>query len=95
MAAIGFIGLGRMGRPMASGMQPKGLTLLVCGVLEEEEVALAPDGVIANGNPGALVVDIRAIGAAGADKIAAAPQQAGMPCVYALIAGRVVRAGRD
>ncbi len=33
MAKIGFIGLGRMGRPMAGNMQQKGFSLLVYDIV--------------------------------------------------------------
>ncbi len=34
MAKIGFIGLGRMGRPMAGNMQRKSFSLLVYDIVE-------------------------------------------------------------
>ena len=44
MATIGFIGLGRMGRPMAGNMQQKGFSLLVYDIVEEPVKALVALG---------------------------------------------------
>ncbi len=44
MARIGFVGLGRMGRPMASNMQRKGFDLAVYDIAEEPVAALVDLG---------------------------------------------------
>ena len=44
MATIGFIGLGRMGRPMAGNMQQKGFSLLAYDIVEEPVKALVALG---------------------------------------------------
>jgi len=121
MSKVGFIGLGRMGRPMAGNMQQKGFELVVYDVVdapmaelarlgaeraesvarvaescetiitvlpshvEVEEVVLGGDGIIANGRPGTLVMDMSTIDPASTDRIAAALADAGMRCVDAPI----------
>jgi len=44
MATIGFIGLGRMGRPMAGNMQQKGFSLLAYDIVDEPVKALVALG---------------------------------------------------
>ena len=44
MAQIGFVGLGRMGRPMATHMQSKGFALTVYDIAEEAVAALVEHG---------------------------------------------------
>ena len=44
MATIGFIGLGRMGRPMAGNMQQKGYSLLAYDIVDEPVKALVALG---------------------------------------------------
>ena len=44
MATIGFIGLGRMGRPMAGNMQKKGFSLLAYDIVDEPVKALVALG---------------------------------------------------
>ncbi len=119
MARIGFIGLGRMGRPMASNLQKKGFELAVhdlvpqalaqlvtggatalgsaaevaraCdivftmlpGSLDVEGTVLGPDGLIAHGRPGLLIVDMSTIDPRSTDKMAQAAQAAGMSLVDA------------
>ncbi len=115
MSRIGFIGLGRMGRGMASNMQRKGFDLIVYDVNpdpvkdlvalgavaaesvsdvarqasviftvlpahpEVEEVVIGPGtSILANGQPGTLVVDLSTINPASTDKIAAVLNDAGM-----------------
>ena len=63
MAKIGFIGLGRMGRPMASNMQRKGFTLVVHDI-----VPGAVDALVALGSaydthcPSAVILSQRMLG---------------------------------
>lgn len=47
MATIGFIGLGRMGRPMAGNMQQKGYSLLAYDIVDEPVKALVALGASA------------------------------------------------
>ncbi|MDX2316045.1 MAG: NAD(P)-binding domain-containing protein [Gammaproteobacteria bacterium] len=47
MTTIGFIGLGRMGRPMASNMQQKGYSLLAYDIVDEPVKALVALGASA------------------------------------------------
>ena len=47
MAKIGFIGLGRMGRPMAGNMQQKGFSLLVCDIVDAPVQELVASGASA------------------------------------------------
>ncbi len=108
---VGFIGLGRMGRPMAANLQRKGVRLTVFDVVatpmavlvqlgarrtaslagvtersdvvvtmlpgspEVEEVVLGPDGVLAHGRPGMLVMDMSTVDPATTDALAAAAAQ--------------------
>ena len=50
MAAIGFIGLGRMGSPMAGNMQQKGFSLLAYDIVEVPVKALVALGASAAGS---------------------------------------------
>lgn len=50
MSKIGFIGLGRMGRPMASNLQRKGFALVVHDIVPEAVQALAALGASAAGS---------------------------------------------
>jgi len=108
MDRIGFIGLGRMGRPMASNLIKKGFKLTVHDVnpepvaalaklgaaparsaaevigasdvivtmlpssVEVEAVALGPDGLLAHGRPGQLLMDMSTIDPAATERIARA-----------------------
>lgn len=54
MSKIGFIGLGRMGRPMATNMARKGFDLVVLDINKDAVAAL----VAAGANAGASVADI-------------------------------------
>lgn len=54
MASIGFIGLGRMGRPMATNMVRKGFDLIVLDINNEAVAAL----VAAGARAGASVADV-------------------------------------
>ncbi len=105
---VGFIGLGRMGRPMAANLQRKGAQLTVFDIVatpmavlvqlgarqaasvaevaessdlvvtmlpgspEVEDVVLGPDGVLAHGRPGMLVMDMSTVDPATTDALAAA-----------------------
>ena len=105
---VGFIGLGRMGRPMAANLQRKGVQLTVFDIVatpmavlvqlgarqaasvaevaessdlvvtmlpgspEVEDVVLGPDGVLAHGRPGMLVMDMSTVDPATTDALAAA-----------------------
>jgi 4-hydroxybutyrate dehydrogenase / sulfolactaldehyde 3-reductase len=119
MARIGFIGLGRMGRPMAANLQKKGFELVVHDVLpgaieplvalgaiaagsaaevgrecdvvftmlpaspEVEATVLGADGLIANGKPGLLIVDMSTIDPLSTDRMALAAKAARMSLVDA------------
>ena len=108
MDRIGFIGLGRMGRPMASNLIKKGFKLTVHDVnpepvkalaklgaapagsaaeviaasdvvvtmlpssVEVEAVALGPEGLLAHGRPGQLLMDMSTIDPAATERIARA-----------------------
>lgn len=121
MSKIGFIGLGRMGRPMASNLQQKGFPMHVHDVLEEpvralvrlgataagsvahmaracravitvlpshaevEEVVLGAEGIVANAEPGTLVMDMSTVDPACTDRLAGALSRAGMRFVDAPI----------
>lgn len=119
MSRIGFIGLGRMGRPMASNLQKKGFALMVHDVVPEpvaelvklgaqaapsaaelarqcdliftmlpasadvEATVLGPEGLIANGRKGLVIVDMSTIDPASTDRLAEACARAGMAFVDA------------
>jgi 4-hydroxybutyrate dehydrogenase/sulfolactaldehyde 3-reductase len=119
MSTIGFIGLGRMGRPMASNLCRKGASLLVFDVNPEpvralaglgargaadvagvaagseivftmlpatadvEEVVAGPNGLIARGQPGGLIVDMSTIDPLVTDRLAAAAEANGIGFVDA------------
>lgn len=119
MASIGFIGLGRMGRPMASNLHNKGFALVVhdidpagmrqlvelgateaaspaevarqCDVVftmlpgspEVEATVLGKEGLIANGRPGLLIVDMSTVDPRTTDRLSQASRQAGMSVVDA------------
>lgn len=106
MERIGFIGLGRMGRPMATNLCRKGFALIVhdinpepvraleaegasaangvAGVarasdivvtmlpssVEVEDTILGPDGLLAHGRPGQLVLDMSTVDPATTDRLA-------------------------
>jgi 4-hydroxybutyrate dehydrogenase / sulfolactaldehyde 3-reductase len=119
MARIGFIGLGRMGRPMATNLQKKGFPLVVYDVVPEavdalkavgatavgsaadvarecevvftmlpgspevEATVLGPQGLLANGRAGLLIVDMSTIDPRSTDRCAEAARAAGMSLVDA------------
>src|SRR5258707_11139337 len=108
MDRIGFIGLGRMGRPMASNLRKKGFELpgqdvtpepvkilaqlgaraagsaaevikgsdiivtMLPSSVEVEAVALGPDGLLAHGRAGQLLMDMSTIDPAATERIATA-----------------------
>lgn len=61
MATIGFIGLGRMGRPMAGNMQQKGFSLLAYDIVDEPVKALAALGAGAAPSIAELAAECRTI----------------------------------
>lgn len=119
MQAIGFIGLGRMGRPMAANLCKKGFDLLVHdvnpnpvaalralgarsagsvaeiargseiivtmvpGSAEIEAIVLGEDGLLANGHPGQIIMDMSTIDPGTTDRIAACAAEKGMSVVDA------------
>jgi len=119
MERIGFIGLGRMGRPMASNLSRKGFQLLVYDVdpepmrvlaalgaqpvgsaaeairgsailvtmlpssVEVEATVLGPEGLLALGRPGQLLLDMSTIDPAATERIAAALEARGIAMVDA------------
>jgi 4-hydroxybutyrate dehydrogenase / sulfolactaldehyde 3-reductase len=119
MARIGFIGLGRMGRPMATNLQKKGFPLVVHDIVAESvasfvaagataaasaadvarqcdivftmlpgspevtETVTGPGGIVANGRPGLLIVDMSTIDPGTTDRLAAAARDARMSFVDA------------
>jgi hypothetical protein len=121
MTKIGFIGLGRMGRPMAGNMQQKGFAMHVYDIVEEpvrtlvragasaadsvadvarscrtiitvlpshtevEVVVLGPEGIVANAEPGTLVMDMSTVDPACTDRLAEGLAGAGMTFVDAPI----------
>lgn len=116
---VGFIGLGRMGRPMAANLQRKGFQLTVFDLVETpmdvlaqlgaakaasvaevaecsdivitmlpgspevEAVVLGPEGILAHGRKGQLVMDMSTVDPASTDKLAAAAVAQGLSLVDA------------
>lgn len=114
MSTIGFIGLGRMGRPMASNLQTKGFQLIVYDVapepmqtlvglgaraardiaevaresdviltmlpssVEVEAIVLGPNGLLANGRVGQLIIDMSTIDPAATIRVAKAVAEKGL-----------------
>lgn len=119
MDTIGFIGLGRMGRPMATNLRRKGFELVVldineaaqahlaregavvaasvpelarrCNIVitmlptsvEVEAVVLGPDGILANAQPGSLLMDMSTIDPLATDRLGVAAREHGMSLVDA------------
>lgn len=119
MERVGFVGLGAMGRPMASNLRRKGFELLVFDVdarasealvalgaeaapdvsavargadvvvtmlpdsPDVEQVVLGPGGILENGRPEQLVMDMSTIDPAVTDRLAAALAAKGMAFVDA------------
>jgi 4-hydroxybutyrate dehydrogenase / sulfolactaldehyde 3-reductase len=130
MDRIGFVGLGRMGRGMASNLQKKGFQLTVFDIVdapvadleklgavrantlgelvrnsdviltvlpssaEVDDAIAGPDGVLANGRPGLLVVDMSTIDPAVTDRISAALSAMGMSMIDAPIGRLAYHADR-
>ena len=130
MDTIGFIGLGRMGRPMAANLRKKGFALVVHDVnpepvrvleglgaragngaagvaqasdvvvtmlpssLEVEAIVLGPDGVLANGRPGQIVMDMSTVEPQTTDRLAAAAAARGMTVVDAPVGRLAAHADR-
>ena len=61
MATIGFIGLGRMGRPMAGNMQQKGYSLLAYDIVDEPVKALVALGASAAASVAELAAECHTI----------------------------------
>jgi len=130
MEKIGFIGLGRMGRPMASNLCRKGFSLVVhdvnpepvralealgarpangpAGVAQASEVVitmlpssveveatvLGPDGLLANGRPGQIIMDMSTVEPRTTDALAAAASERGMSVVDAPVGRLAAHADR-
>jgi 4-hydroxybutyrate dehydrogenase/sulfolactaldehyde 3-reductase len=130
METIGFIGLGRMGRPMASNLRRKGFALVVHDVnpapvkalealgaraangaagvaqasdvvitmlpssVEVEATVLGPDGVLANGRPGQIVMDMSTVEPRTTDALAAAAAARGLSVVDAPVGRLAAHADR-
>src|SRR5262249_2825150 len=130
MAMIGFIGLGRMGRPMASNLRRKGFELVVYDVnpepvrvleslgaraangaagvtqasdvvitmlpssVEVEATVLSGDGVIANGRPGQIGMDMSTVEPQTTDRLAAAASARGLSVVDAPVGRLAAHADR-
>jgi 4-hydroxybutyrate dehydrogenase/sulfolactaldehyde 3-reductase len=130
MDRIGFIGLGRMGRPMASNLARKGFQLVVYDVspegvkaltdlgakaagsvgevaresdvvitmlpsgVEVEQVVTGADGVLANGRPGQLVMDMSTIEPAVTERVARALEAKGLSMVDAPVGRLAIHADR-
>jgi 4-hydroxybutyrate dehydrogenase/sulfolactaldehyde 3-reductase len=130
MERIGFIGLGRMGRPMASNLRKKGFELIVHDVnpepvrvleglgartgngaagvaqasdvvitmlpssVEVEATVLGADGVLANGRPGQIVMDMSTVEPQTTDRLAAAAEARGLTVVDAPVGRLAAHADR-
>ncbi|HTO83875.1 MAG TPA: NAD(P)-binding domain-containing protein [Methylomirabilota bacterium] len=130
MDTIGFIGLGRMGRPMAANLRKKGFALVVHDVnpepvralealgaraangaagvaqasdvvitmlpssVEVEATVLGPDGILANGRSGQIVLDMSTVEPQTTDRLAAAAAARGMTVVDAPVGRLAAHADR-
>jgi 4-hydroxybutyrate dehydrogenase/sulfolactaldehyde 3-reductase len=130
MDKVGFIGLGRMGRGMASNLARKGFELVVhdinpepvraleelgarrangvAGVAQASDVVvtmlpaspevegavLGPDGILANGRPGQVVMDMSTVEPKTTDLIATAAAEKGMSVVDAPVGRLALHADR-
>jgi 4-hydroxybutyrate dehydrogenase/sulfolactaldehyde 3-reductase len=117
MDRIGFVGLGRMGKGMATNLQKKGFALTVFDIaeaplldleklgakragsfaelvrnsdviltvlpssVEVEAAVLGPDGILANGRPGLLHMDLSTVDPLTTDKLSAALAAKGMSMI--------------
>ena len=130
MAAIGFIGLGRMGRPMAVNLRKKGFDLVVHDVnpepvrvleaagargangaggvaqasdvvitmlpssVEVEATLLGAGGVLANGRPGQVLMDMSTVEPGTTDRVAEAAAARGLSLVDAPVGRLAAHADR-
>lgn len=130
MDKIGFIGLGRMGRGMASNLAKKGFELVVydinpepvqalerlgarrangvAGVAQASDVVITmlpaspevegavvgPDGILANGRPGQIVMDMSTVEPKTTDLIAKAAAEKGLSVVDAPVGRLALHADR-
>jgi len=130
MERVGFIGLGRMGRPMAANLCRKGFALVVHDVKPEpvqallaegasagngvagvarasdivitmlpssaevEDTILGPDGVLAHGRPGQLVMDMSTVDPATTDCLARDTAVRGLAMVDAPVGRLAAHADR-
>jgi 4-hydroxybutyrate dehydrogenase/sulfolactaldehyde 3-reductase len=130
MDKVGFIGLGRMGRGMASNLARKGFELVVydinpepvralealgarrangvAGVAQASDVVITmlpaspevegavvgPDGILANGRPGQIVMDMSTVEPKTTDLIARAAAEKGLSVVDAPVGRLALHADR-
>src|SRR5215813_12425961 len=130
MDKIGFIGLGRMGRPMASNLRKKGFEMVVYDVSPEpvrvleslgaraangaagvgqasdvvitmlpssaevEATMLSADGVLANGRPGQIIMDMSTVEPETTDRLASAAAARGLSVVDAPVGRLAAHADR-
>lgn len=130
MTTVGFIGLGRMGRPMAANLQRKGHQLVVYDInpepmkvlqelgartangpagvaqassvvitmlpssAEVEAVVLGADGVLTNGKPGHVIMDMSTVDPQTTDRLAAEAARKGMSVVDAPVGRLAAHADR-
>jgi len=130
MDRIGFVGLGRMGKGMASNLQKKGFALTVFdlqeaplldlerlgakraksfaelvqnsdvvltvlpGSPEVESAVLGPDGILARGRPGLLLMDLSTVDPVTTDKLSTALAAKGMSMVDSPIGRLAAHADR-
>jgi 4-hydroxybutyrate dehydrogenase/sulfolactaldehyde 3-reductase len=130
MDKVGFIGLGRMGRGMASNLCRKGFDIVVYDISPEPMLALerlgarlangvagvaqaadviitmlpaspeveltvlGPDGILANGRPGQVVMDMSTVEPRTTDLIAKAAAERGLSLVDAPVGRLAVHADR-
>jgi 4-hydroxybutyrate dehydrogenase / sulfolactaldehyde 3-reductase len=130
MDRIGFVGLGRMGKGMASNLQRKGFSLAVFdlqetplldleklgarraksfgelvqnsdivltvlpGSPEVEATVFGPEGILAHGRPGLLLMDMSTVDPMTTDKVSAALAAKGMAMVDAPIGRLAAHADR-
>lgn len=130
METIGFIGLGRMGRPMAANLRRKGHDLVVydidpapvrvlqelgartangpAGVAQASSVVitmlpssaevdatvLGADGILANGKPGGVIMDMSTVDPQTTDRLATEAARKGMSVVDAPVGRLAAHADR-
>ena len=87
-AAVGFIGLGQIGAPMAEHLLGWPGGLVVCDVRPEAcEPFVAKDGVLATGRAGVVVAVHSTIAAGTAERLAERAAPAGVAVVDAPVSG--------